>query len=130
LYMLTILVCERWQLCWQGVWGSKWTKRCREKVGMYLPLVKGDNFTQWIRKALLFSLWQSSRRPESTLTEENWKYELTLEFIRWNGWSWLRTQNLHGAMFGPLPKMMFFSTKRLSYLILEPKRFKNFNSRG
>jgi len=36
---------------------------------------------------------------ESTLKKENWKYKLTLEFIRWNGWSWLWMQNLYGAMF-------------------------------
>jgi hypothetical protein len=48
---------------------------------MSFLLVREDNFTQWIEKALLPCMWQNNMKLESTLKEENWKYELTLEFI-------------------------------------------------
>jgi hypothetical protein len=128
--VLTIFVCERWQLCWYIIWGSKWTRHCNKKVGMYLLLVNEDNFTQWIWKALLLCILHSNKRSKSTLKKDNQKYELTSKLTWWSSWSWLQTQNLYRAVFGPLPKMMFFDTKILLYLVPELRRLKKFKSKG
>jgi hypothetical protein len=104
-----LIVEDDRQLCWQEVWGSNWTKHYSKKVGMYFLLIREDNFTWWIKIALLPYTWRNNRRLESTLKEENRKYELTPKFIRWKDLLWLQMCNLCKAMFGPLPKMMFFS---------------------
>jgi hypothetical protein len=49
-------------------------KALQRKNGDFFLLVREDNFTQWIEKALLLCMWQSNRRLESTLKEENRKY--------------------------------------------------------
>ncbi len=101
------------------------TRSMKKQMNEVLQWEDGEgNFIKWIRKALLLCILHNSKRSESTLKNDNYKYKLTLEFIQWSDCLWLWMQNLCGAMFGPLLKMMFFGTKRLLYLVLDLKKLK------